>query len=311
MIVYKTSRKKQNILSHQRELKFRDALVIFPKKKGNIVFLTTYNNIYLKYEAVTIPLANGTYKVRVTTLDNLENESSYIEGTVAVSFFVLAPVDLEASVSNNDVTLEWAHSVNGAPDNYRIYGNGGSGEDIDRTTPIATIAGNLLTYTFTVVDGDWKFVVESIEAGQESVNLYAAYATVPVENQVPDSPGVSNESPYSVVGINLSNVSVGKVKISFLWLYGSSAASFRVYHDSGTGTIDYNTPAFTFTRQDSDTQEYTTTQLHSLDEDVTYKFVVRAVTSFGVEDKNTDSAEITIDGVAPDDPIDLSLSTAF
>lgn len=310
MLVCKTKRYKNSILSYKRDNRFRDNFILFPKRFGNFVFLTTFNNIFFTYEIISQPVGNGTYKVKISVLDDKFNESATVEATKLIDFYPLPPVDVVATVVGNDVTLTWSHSVEGAPTNYVIYGNDGSGEVINKNSPIATISGNLLTYTFTVASGQWKFVIESKNTA-ESDSMKVISVAVPPESVVPPPPGPSGDSPLAATGLVLEHVSVGKVRIRFLWLYGSQAAVFNVYHDGGTGTIDYNTPNFTFTRIEDFIQDYTTTQLHTSDTRVTYKFAVRAETTDGVEESNEDEYEIEVDGKAPD-PIDnFTLDSVF
>lgn len=309
MIVVKTSRKKSALISYKRERKFRDALVIFSKRSGNVVFLTIFNNIYITYEIITTPVENGTYQIKITSVDNLFNEDSGVQGSIVIDFYPLPPIKVVASLSGNDVTLDWQQNGQSAPDNYVVYGNGGSGNVIDRSNAIATVSGVTLTSTFTVANGSWDFVVESIKSGVVSAHTEVVHVDIPQETVVPPKPGPS--SPESLSGLNLRNVSVGKVELQWLWLHGAQAESFNIYYDNGTGVVDYVTPVYNVIRVNGLIQTFTTDQLHFTDEDKTYIFVVRAVSPDGVEDINEDEYPIAVDGKAPDDPIDLSLSTVF
>lgn len=313
MIVCKTKRYKNSWISYNRTAKFRDSLVVFGKRRGHVVFMSNFNNIYITYQITSIPVGNGTYKIKITTTDDYNNESAGTEGTQIIAFYPLPPKSLAGSVSGNNVTLTWAHSINGAPTNYKVYGNGGSGNIINRDTPLATLAGSLLTSTFAVANGQWKFVVESVTGSVESRSLITVTLAVPSTAVIPPSPGPSviDSTLSQPTGLMLEQISVGKVKIRFYWSHGTLASSFNIYHDSGTGTINYAAPAFSFARQSSLIQLYTTTQLHALDSVVTYKFVVRAVSANGVEETNTDEYSIEVDGAAPDNIVDLTLDSVF
>lgn len=307
MKVLKTSRKKSTLTVFKRTNVFRFGKTIIGKRNTNLVFNNSfYSNPEVKFEILSIPVQNGTYKIKVQSLDNKGNINTGVEGTVIIDFYPLPPVDLTISgdVLNN-VTLDWNHSVNGAPDYYVIYSNSGYG-NIDRTTPLDTISGSLLTYTANLPDGNWKFVVESKKNSVESVNFKTVSIVLPLSAYIPPSPGLGR-----VTGLVLSNVSVGKVKIDFYWLYGSSASKFNIYSDNATGTIDYDTPYATFNRQNKLIQTYTTDRLHLTDEEKTYKFVVRACTSSDVEEENTDEYSIVVDGKAPDEIQDLTLGSIF
>lgn len=313
MLVTKPSRYKNSYVSINRTEPFRDKLIVLGKKTGQVVFLTTFNNSYATFEIITNAVANGTYKIKITSTDNLGNENTGIEGTVVVANYPLPPVNLEAvagTVALSDVTLTWEHSVEGAPDSYVIYSNNGTGTTIDRTSPVATISGALLTYVHTTpIDGDWRYVVESVVSGVESNSQNIVFVTVPYTEEAPEKPGPGGS--LAVTGISLENVSIGKVKFSFLWIYGDNAANFRLYYDNGTGTVDYNTPLMTIARANQLVQTGTTDRLHVTNEEITYKFSVRAVNSAGVEETNTDTYSIVVDGLQPDDAIDLSLDTIY
>jgi hypothetical protein len=309
MKVFNTKRKKNSFISYNRTSIFRDTIVTFGKRKGHSVFLSFFNNSYKTYEIISVPISNGTYKIKIISVDNLNNENTGVEGNILVDFYPLPPKDLAGSVSGNNVTLTWNHSINGAPDNYKIYGNNGTGGRINKNTSIQTISGSLLTTTFTVTNGEWSFIVESYKNGKESDSFFIIKLTVPYTNVLPYDPGVPGNGSFAVTGLMLENISVGKIKISFYWFYGDNANKFRVYHDDGTGIIDYNTYKFEFDRQNKIVQTFTTSQLHYLDQDITYKFAVRSVNSYNKESKNTNEYEISVDGVAPNNVVDLILDT--
>jgi hypothetical protein len=303
MIILKSKRKKNAILLYKRDPLRGYKFVV--GGNTNLLFLnSSYNNPFWNYELVSIPVANGTYKIKICSEDDLSNLNSGIEGQVTVAYYILPPKDVTISSLVNVITLNWAHSSDGAPDYYVIYSNNGSG-NIDKTTPYTIIAGSLLTYSNTFTNGTWRFVVEAKKNSIESNTMNVVEITIPFA--IPPKAGI----PKTVTGLCLERISVGKVKISFLWPYGILASIFNVYHDSGTGVVDYSTPKFTFTRQTSLIQTYTTTQLHILDQNIQYKFAVRAENSDGVEETNTDEYLIEVDGVAPNNAEDLVLETIF
>lgn len=314
MFVVRSNRRYNTLLSYKRSELFRFDKAVLNSNPGHSVFLSTFNNSYQKFRVISFPVRNGNYIVKVTTLDSYQNENTGIQGTVAIGFSPLAPVNVRVSLSGNNVTLTWSTSADGNPDNYIIYGNGGAGSTSIVRTVLYTIAGSLNTYTFAVANGNWSFVVESKKSGVESVTMNKVSVMVPVTATIPPKAGVSsNTNPNGSVqptGLMLANASVGKVNIQFLWLYGNQADTFNVYHDSGTGVIDYSSPKFTFARQNQLIQYYTTSQLIFVDGPTTYLFVVRASLA-GVEEKNTDSYNISVDGLAPPNPQSLVLDSVF
>jgi hypothetical protein len=305
------SRRYNTLVSYKRTAKFRFHQTVLDGYYGSVLFLTRFNNAYKKYVLVSLPVPNGNYKVKVTSLDAKQNESLDAEGTVAITFTPLAPVNVVAEVSGSNVIFTWETSVDGNPDFYVIYGNDGTGStSIDRSSPLATISGSLNTYTLPVANGNWSFVIESKKSGVESVTMNKVTVQVSTSATIPPKPGPSGSNVVTPTGLLLNNVSVGAVNISFLWLWGVQADTFNVYHDNGTGTIDYTSPKYTFARQNQLIQSYTTPQLIIVDGPVTYKFAVRAVLN-GVDDGNKDEYTIDVDGKAPDAPIQLVLDSIF
>jgi hypothetical protein len=310
MKILKTNRKRSNLCFWDQSERFRyDSIVL--SKIGHPVFLSSFfNNPSVYYEVYTKALANGTYKIKVTAVDKYENENAGVEGTEVIDVFPIAPPNVVGSVSGSNVTLTWEQLETGAPDFFVIYSNGGSGE-VDKNVIYQSVVGSLLTKTFAVANGTWKFIVDSQTGARQSNSRFVVELSVPVSNTPPEKPGPGGDGDLNKTGLVLENISIGKVKIKFLWIHGDNAASFNVYHDSGTGTVSYASPAFSFNRQESEIQEYTTTQLHATSEIKTYKFVVRAVTSGGIEDGNVDEYSIDVKGAAPTLIEDLELEGVF
>lgn len=303
MKIVKTKRKKNSLLVYKRD-SLRNSLLVIGRNPNLIFLNSTFNNPFWMYKVISIPVANGTYKIKICSKDDLDNMNTGVEGSVVVSYFVLPPKNVAVTSSGNTITLTWEESTDGEPDSYVIYSNNGSG-NVNKVTPLDTVLGSVLTYSKLVANGSWKFIVEAKKNGVESDTRNVVSVDIPLP--VPPKPGI----PKGVTGLCLERISIGKVKVSFIWPYGTSASSFNIYHDDGTGTISYTSPKFTFSRQSTLVQAYTTTKLHSLDENIQYKFVVRAVNSDGVEETNTDEYLIEVDGVAPDNAEDLVLETIF
>lgn len=305
-----TYRRRKNFLVRiNKSESFRDDRLTLSKKKQGMSFLTIFENPNVTYEVITKALPNGTYKVKVESMDNLGNRNVGIEGTQVISTFPLPPKNVEASVSGSVVTLTWEHSSQGAPTNYKLYGNGGSGNTINRDVVLKLIGGTALTASLTLSDGDWKLVLEAVSGSKESVTQNIIEVTVPDTDLRPPRPGIPGQ--FQETGLVLSRESVGKAKLAFLWLHGSLADSFDVYFDNATGTVDFVTPLDNFVRQAGTFQKYTTVQLHLTDDEKTYLFAVRAKNSLGNLDTNQDIYSIVIDGKAPDNASDLILGTVF
>jgi len=161
---------------------FRDNLFVSGGRSGSIVFLNSaLNNPYRHYKVITLPVANGSYKVRVASEDaygntNVPGTDPEAYGVIVVGVFVLPPIDIKFTVSGNNVTFTWEHPSSGAPDAYIFYG-GRDGAAIDRTTPIGTAAGSAKTKTLTLASGVWKIVIEAkINCDQWDIALGAPSA---------------------------------------------------------------------------------------------------------------------------------------
>jgi hypothetical protein len=276
--------------------------------RGPTIFLTTFPNHLKEYKLITVPLATATHKLAVATIDSQNNYSSYISGAATVGPFTMPPrFTAFVYAGTNAITISWTKPSTGNPDSYRIYSNGGSGS-INYGSTYATPAGTATSYSATgLTTGTWYFQVEAVKSGVQSDTDFILKVVVP-RTVVPPPPPV--DADKSIETINAENVTVGKLKISFMWLYGTAASQFRIYHDNGTGTIDYAHP-ITFSRTNGFKQTYTSPQLCFLDGKQTYKFVVRSVSSDGVEDTNTVEHEVTLDGVAPEDVEDLTVGNAY
>jgi hypothetical protein len=264
------------------------------------------NSTLDNYTIISFPQANGTYQIKVTSVDAFGNEDSGDIGSVTVDYYPLPPINLTVSVDvSNNVILTWQSNGN-IPDNYVIYGNNGSGGTIDRSDLIATISGSLLTYTFNCAVGNWSFVVESKKNGVESVTLGIVSIVVPSSATPPPSPGIGGQ----ITGLSLTTVNPAKVNIQFWWLYGNQATSFNVYSDNGTGVFNMTIPSWNFAVQGSTVQSFTTPTLLSGDVQKTFQFIVRSVNS-GIEDGNNDVYSIFLDGYVPDPITNLVVDSVF
>lgn len=321
--VLKPGRNKGHFLRVENVKKFRDTLIAIDGQSSALVFLNSlFVNPFINYEIISQPIVSGTYKVRIVSEDSLGNLNApgtdpEAFATIVLSAFTLPPRNLEFTVSGNNVTFTWEHSSEGAPDTYKFYGVQ-NGNVIDKVTALDSISGSLRTHVLNLADGDWKIVLEATRSGIQSENLYIVEFTTPETAQIPPKPGlpstndpnaeVDATNPFAVTGLELTTISVAKVKIRFLWLWGVFADTFNIYHNSGSGEVDFSSPAFSFSRVDGNIQEFTTTVLFATEETKRFKFVVRAEIA-GNEEKNTDIYEIDVNGAAPDLIEDIALDS--
>lgn len=251
-------------------------------------------------------------------------------------------------LSSHAIRLTWQQPVDGEPDYYMIYTNNGSGEmDHDHVYQqvagsITSVDLNLAN------NSTWLLKVEANKNGKESRTKFIVEVKTPAESVPPPSIFIQNtqllqidpdtgktlnssgngendetgevvitgsenttnqtvSSPASFSGVTSSNINAGKIKFSFVWIYGSLATKFRLYHDNGTGTIDYGF-YYEFDRLNSIVQTFTTEQVYYGFDDKEYRFVVRPVNQFNVEDANTVEHRVLLDGIPPEEIENLSIS---
>jgi hypothetical protein len=274
---------------------------------GHVLFLSgSLSNPNLRYQLITEQLSQGTHKFGIKTYDDLDNVSGIQEGSISIADYRNFPRFVFGGATGNTIKIKWTESVEGAPDNYLIYSNNGSGV-IDRTTPLYVLAGTLNTYQFEVADGNWQFVVEALKNGVESVNQFVVVVDTPSSTISPPSVTDLANSELSIMAVNAS---VGKIRVGFIYPYGSVTKYFRLYHDGGTGTVSYG--SFTqFTKATGFLQDFTTEQVYFGSANATFIFVLRAVSVDGVEETNTTEHEVLLDGVPPDDITELTIGSTF
>jgi hypothetical protein len=306
MKVINNRRRNNNFFVQKFPGDWRDEMVTLGTKP-NVVFLSgSLSNPNLHYQLITEQLAEGTHKFGIKTYDDLNNISGTQEGSVAIADYRNFPRYIYGGATGNTIKLTWLLPADGEPDNFLIYSNNGSG-DIDRTAPLHVIAGTLENYEFAVADGNWQFIVEALKDGVESTNYFKVIVDTPSSSI---SPPAINDPANSDLSIMAVNANTGKIRVSFIYPYGDVTKYFRLYHDDGTGIINYG--SYTqFAKTSGFLQDFTTEQVYFGVDNATYLFVIRAVSQDDVEETNTTEHQVELDGVAPDDVTDLTLGSTF
>jgi len=189
---------------------------------------------------------------------------------------------------------------------YHIYHNAGEGL-IGYDTPQATLSEYAETWTSGALDypKTWRFGLRTYnEYGEEkNVNVTDTLALAASGEESP-------ARPNRPAGLGATAVSDAKVEIT--WSYDASGepaacSHFHVYHDAGTGEVDYTT---VIDSVDLDTGGGILThylfETDALDDGTTYRFAVRAATSDDVEDTGAEWVEAAADASAPTQPASLS-----
>jgi hypothetical protein len=299
--------KHGRFIRRDRTVHFRDDKIVI-SSNGTIVFGSTFLNPNDTYQVITEQLSNATHQFRIVAFDDIGNESSSIDGSILIPAFASPPRYPKYSyVDRHHVKLSWTAPSTGAPDNYVVFSNWGSGS-IDTTKQFDLLSSATTSVTYNLPsNGTWKFRIEAYKSGLYSSTEFELHIVIPRANYIP--PSVLDENIKNIA-FGAEPANAGKIKISFPWIYGDAAAKFRLYHDNGTGTVDYTT-YFEFTRANGIMQTYTTTQLYDGEENKTFLIVIRAVTSDGVEESNVETVSVTIDGQAPDPISGLTIGSTF
>jgi len=284
--------------SHMKSLtsgvSFRSDNIIVNGRK--FVVSETFNDSMELFAFTSETLRNGIHRFMIVGVDDVHNYTIADPVFVEINGYPLAPLALMISDYDDDtkiVTLTWRHSSDYRIASYNIYYNGGSGA-IDYDTIIDTVSYPDRTWISDALgDGTWYFGVRAVNSsGIEEKNIMRVAQRIPLSN-VPGAPG----PPRGATSIVLHNISVGKVKINFVYVYGTQANGFYVYHDSGSGTIDFNTPTYVMSRSNTIHQSYLTPRL-LFSENKTFKFAVRAYNDYGT-DGNINEYSIVVDGIRP------------
>lgn len=300
--MYVFAGKSKGLVKLPNQLNYRDDKVVLGTEA---LPLTELNNPYVPYEAITDKLPSGNYKFGIKSVDNLENFSTVAQGDVTISAFTMFPrfISITKLENPHKARLTWTAPISGVPDTYKLYSNRGDGTYT--FTLFTTLVGNVLTTDVLLNDGNWAFKIEAVKDGIESSNSFTASIEIPYDIAKPPAPF---DSVNQVTSVNAKNSNAGKIEFSFLWIYGASAKTFRLYHDRGTGTIYWNS-FYEFTRINGYYQKFTTPQIYDGETDAEFRFVVRAVSPYGIEDSNAEEHTVMLDGAAPSIPQSLTLST--
>ena len=187
---------------------------------------------------------------------------------------------------------------------YRVYGNDGTGV-VDFGTPMATLSTNVRHWLHAGLGypGSWRFVVRAFNGAGSERNLDR---TVAVEL---DAVGeMEPVRPNGVTGLSARAMAGGKVEVS--WAHEASGEAvetthFHVYHDGGSGEIDYGIVTAEITRTEGGIVQHVWLS-EVLEEAKVHRFAVRAASVEDVEDAGVQYVEGTPDGTAPEQPGELS-----
>jgi|GEM_PF-6516436 len=258
------------------------------------------------YSWTSAPLVDGTYKYVVRSVDLVGNEDPNTdEVSQAIATWPASPTGLAYAYDpdTDKVTLTWSGGMN-----CNIYSNGGSG-DIDYDSPVASDQASGWESAALTGDapGTFRYAARGRNATYEEKN------TAYVEFEL-DAAAAEVTRPGSPFGLTVAATAGAEFTVSgwydqrrptILGAQPAAASQVRVYHDNGTGTMDWVTPVGTasLVLAAGGQQRWSlTTSAGAYSHGQTVKFGARAATAGGVTDENTDTASAEADDTAPGAP---------
>lgn len=189
---------------------------------------------------------------------------------------------------------------------YMIYANDGAGGVVDYAAPIGTTSALTFTTGTLAADSDWTFAVRAKNAYGEETNTDARTRVI-----LDSGRNDVTSLPLAPTQLTARPLASGGMRVEWSYPYPRATnqpTGFHVYHDAGTGTVDYATVRATVNfGLASLPSGYATAgflsphyraDLSGLSDGTAYKFGVRAFNA-AAEEGNTDIVTATADATAP------------
>jgi hypothetical protein len=254
------------------------------------------------------PLDDGDYDYRAVAEDEEGDEATGNTQSVTISSMPDPPsgLDYEWDGETQTLVVSWTASPSADVASYRVRSSAGD-ELLELTAaPVQESAGLTWTKVFTDETGQWIVNVRAVDAdGNEEANISRTISLTFTAGLLVAAP----VEPDSVCAVAASG---GKIEVG--WLYrpwkeappGTGAAyEARVYGDSGTGTVDWDTPLDTVLMDGPTSEAAYAWTSGALTDGVTYRFGVRIATAAwpdGVETQNLGVVYATADSDVPATP---------
>ncbi len=244
------------------------------------------------------PLADDTYYYRLTAYDAAGNAVNAAEQDVTVNRSPAPPTDVQ--VSHNDgtglTTISWTAPADADLDHYAIrYGDPleltGSPDDTDSASP--------WTQDNSGVTAHREFLVQSVDAAGNASGALSSMAAIDLDA------GVQVSRPNSPTVLGQAAIAAGEAQVMASYDRtgaSASAATLELYANDGAGgAVDYNTAVGSIAVPAGGPHALAV-ESSGLTGGLTYVLAVRARTSGGVEDLNTDTVSVLTDSTAPGAP---------
>ncbi len=242
---------------------------------------------------ITPALDDGKYEVWLRAKNSVGLYSQPARVIVQVDATPPQPVtELTAeSVDGTRILLTWEPSTASDAAQYHIYWDNAQGT-VDYQTRLAILPHPAHTWTSAPLTEGERYTF-GIRTEDQAGNLE--------QNTSIQISMLVNKPPMPVSDLRAQPISGGRVRLTWRASPSTDVSQYHVYTDDGTGTIDHTQII------GSVLAPTTSWSSDSLTHDVTYRFIVRAMDTEGVEDVSLPIvASATVDGIAPDPPTDFT-----
>jgi len=187
---------------------------------------------------------------------------------------------------------------------FNIYDNDGVGP-IDYNTVKGVTCDAQTSWMSGVLSypASWRFGVRAENAHGEEKNV-----DVVEEVALLESGQGAPARPNRPTGLKATPAADGKVELTFAYNATGEEAEcthFHVYHDAGSGEVDYTTPVGAIDKLEGIVSHYAYLS-GALTDGQIYLFAVRAATTADVEDDGIEFVQVTADAQAPGQPASLT-----
>jgi len=194
-------------------LKLKEYKIYWDKGTGEWELFDTVpedGRIYYNYK--TKSLDPGTYSFKINPVDIYENElDSIVVKTATIHGIPQPPTNIQiTNFQGNKITFSYELSKTPIVTEYRLYGNTGTGDDVNFNNILSTSTTSSIT-TPVLSEGHWKFVIRAFDGLYEDNNITSLtevfLAGTPLEIVTPP--------PRKIVNLIGQSYQGGRAKLTF------------------------------------------------------------------------------------------------